>query len=323
MGCQTAQFKAHIKPGFHLVKTEVTLGLRSLIVKEEEKMADLRLLACFAHPDDEAFPVGGLLASNVAAGRRVRLVTTTLGEEGEIRQEGSATKETLGQIRRIELSCAVKALGLESHELLEYRDSGMAGWDANDHPRAYINANDDIVIERLVQEIREFRPQVILTFEPGGLYGHPDHIAISKHTTTAFDLAADPTAFSNQLANGLKPHAPQRLFYSARPKGFRLEWANKLRAAGEDFPLPTTEQLTHGNPPEEIHLTLDLSAHLETKMACILCHRTQVAPSWPYHRVPREVAEWVMGREYYIRARPDVPPGEKVSDDIFHNIAPD
>ena len=216
-------------------------------------MADLRLLACFAHPDDEAFPVGGLLASNVAEGRRVRLVTTTLGEEGEIRQEGSATKETLGEIRRIELACAVRALGLESHELLEYRDSGMAGWDANDHPQAYINAPDDVVVERLVKEIRGFRPQVVLTFEPGGLYGHPDHIAISKQTTQAFDLASEPTAFPEQLANGLKPHAPQRLFYSARPKGFRLEWANKLRAAGEDFPLPSPEQLTHGNPPEEIH----------------------------------------------------------------------
>ena len=286
-------------------------------------MADLRLLACFAHPDDEAFPVGGLLASNVAEGRRVRLVTTTLGEEGEIRQEGSATKETLGEIRRIELSCAVRALGLESHELLEYRDSGMAGWKANNHPRAYINANDDVVVERLVREIREFRPQVVLTFEPGGLYGHPDHIAISKHATQAFDLASDRGAFPEQLTNGLKPHAPQRLFYSARPKGFRLEWANKLRAAGEDFPLPSPEQLDHGNPPEEIHLTLDLSAHLETKMACILCHRTQVAASWPYHRVPREVAEWVMGREYYIRSRPDVSAGETVPEDIFDNISPD
>ena len=63
-------------------------------------MSGLRLLACFAHPDDEAFPVGGLLARNVAEGRRVRLVTTTLGEEGEIRQEGSATRENLGEIRR-------------------------------------------------------------------------------------------------------------------------------------------------------------------------------------------------------------------------------
>ena len=257
----------------------------------------------------------------------MRLVTTTLGEEGEIRQEGAATRETLGEIRRIELSCAVRALRLDSHVLLDYRDSGMDGWASNDHPRAYINAPEDEVVEQLVREIREFRPQVVLTFEPGGLYGHPDHIAVSKHTTRAFRLASDPAAFPQQLAGGLQTrletHAPQRLFYSARPKGFRLEWANRLRAAGVDFPLPSPEQLDQGNPPEDIHLTLDLSAQLETKMACIMCHRTQVAPDWPYHRVPRDVAAWILGREYYIRAQPDVAPGETVPEDFFEGISPD
>ena len=286
-------------------------------------MPGLRLLACFAHPDDEAFPVGGVLASNVADGRRVRLITTTLGEEGDIRQEGSATKETLGNVRRIELSCAVQALRLESNELYGYRDSGMVGWEANNHPQAFINAPEDEVVERLVREIRMFRPQVILTFEPGGLYGHPDHISISKHTTTAFDLASNPSAFPNQLAEGLETHTPQRLFYSARPKGFRLEWATKLRTAGIDFPMPGPEQLAHGNPPEDIHLELDVSDHLETKMACIICHRTQVAPDWPYHRVPREIAAWVLGREFYIRARPDVAASEIVPDDFFDGISPD
>ena len=286
-------------------------------------MPGLRLLACFAHPDDEAFPVGGVLASNVADGRRVRLITTTLGEEGDIRQEGSATKETLGNVRRIELSCAVQALRLESNELYGYRDSGMVGWEANNHPQAFINAPEDEVVERLVREIRMFRPQVILTFEPGGLYGHPDHISISNHTTTAFDLASNPSAFPNQLAEGLETHTPQRLFYSARPKGFRLEWATKLRTAGIDFPMPGPEQLAHGTPPEDIHLELDVSDHLETKMACIICHRTQVAPDWPYHRVPREIAAWVLGREFYIRARPDVPDSEIVPDDFFDGISPD
>ena len=286
-------------------------------------MPGLRLLACFAHPDDEAFPVGGVLARNVAEGRRVRLVTTTLGEEGDIRQEGAATKETLGEVRRIELSCAVRALRLESHALLEYRDSGMAGWEANDHPRAYIKAPEDDVVERFVREIREFRPQVVLTFEPGGLYGHPDHIAVSKHATKAFDLASNSTAFPDQLKNGLETYTPQRLFYSARPKGFRLEWATKLREVGIDFPMPSPEQLDHGNPPEEIHLELDVSDHLETKMACIICHRTQVAPDWPYHRVPREVAAWVLGREFYIRARPDVASTETVPPDFFEGISPD
>ncbi|CAI8046795.1 1D-myo-inositol 2-acetamido-2-deoxy-alpha-D-glucopyranoside deacetylase [Geodia barretti] len=188
-------------------------------MKSESKVAmpEHRLLACFAHPDDEAFPVGGALAAHTRRGVDVRLITTTLGEEGEIRQEGSATRETLGNIREVELSCAVRALRLNSNDVWGYRDSGMQGWEANDHPRAFIKASTDEVVERLVLEMRTFRPQVVLSFGPDGLYGHPDHIAISNHATTAFHLAADPAAFPQQLSGGLEPYQPLRLFYSVRP----------------------------------------------------------------------------------------------------------
>ena len=167
-------------------------------------MLEHRLLACFAHPDDEAFPVGGVLAAHAKRGVDVRLITTTLGEEGEIRQEGSATRETLGRIRRVELSCAVRALGLASNDVWGYRDSGMAGWASNEDPRAFIRAPSDEVVERLVLEMRRFRPQVVLSFGPDGLYGHPDHIAICNHATEAFHLAADPAAFPDQLADGAR-----------------------------------------------------------------------------------------------------------------------
>ena len=288
-----------------------------------EQRSGLRLLACFAHPDDEAFPVGGILAEQAGRGVDIRLITTTLGEEGEIRQEGSASRESLGRIRRVELSCAVRALGLTSNEVLDYRDSGMDGWESNHHPRAFINAPADEVVERLTWELRRFRPQVVLTFDPQGLYGHPEHIAICHHTTRAFHLAADRDAFPHQLAQGLGPHQAHRLFYSARPKGFRREWAVALRSEGIDFPLPSLEQEEQGVPREEIHLELDVSDQLETKMACILCHRTQVAPDWPYHRVPRPVAAQVLGREYYIRGFPAVGKGEIVPRDFFEGIAPD
>ncbi len=283
-------------------------------------MSEHRLLACFAHPDDEAFPVGGALAAHASRGVRVRLVTATLGEEGEIRQEGAATRETLGEVRRVELACAVSALGLAEHTVWDYRDSGMAGTPPNKHPRALVNADAAQVVERLVLEIRRFRPQVVLTFEQGGLYGHPDHIAISQHTTQAFQQAADPSAFPNQLVDAVEPHAAARLFYSARNKGFRQMWALKLRTAGIDVPLPSPDGAQEGNPPEEIHLDLDVEPHLENKMACILCHRTQVAADWPYHRVPREVAAAILGREQYIRAFPLVTPGETVPGDFFQGL---
>ena len=286
-------------------------------------MSGFRLLACLAHPDDEAFPMGGALAMHAARGVEVRLVTTTLGEEGEIRQPGAATPETLGKIRSVELACSVRALGLAGHETWQYRDSGMAGSSSNADPSAFVNAAPQEVVERLVAEIRRFRPQVVLTFEPGGLYGHPDHIAICRHTTEAFQRSPDPESFPHQLVHGIRPHAPARLFYSARPAGFRMEWAVSLRAAGVDFPLPAPDRAQEGTPVDEIHLELKLGEYLETKMASILCHRTQVAADWPYHRVPREVTAGILGREYYIRAFPRVEPGEEVGADFFHGLEPE
>ena len=284
-------------------------------------MSGHRLLALFAHPDDEAFPVGGALAAHAARGVEIHLVTATSGEEGEIRQDGAATRETLGSIRRIELSCAVQALGLAGHRVLGYRDSGMAGSEANSYPNAYINVPDEEMVEQLVAEIRSFRPQVVLTFEPGGLYGHPDHIAISRQATEAVRRSPDANTFPGQLANGLQPHAPERLFYSARPQGFRIEWAQALRNAGIDFPMPSPERAQEGTPAKEIHLEMDIDFHLERKMACILCHRTQVAADWPYHRVSREVARTVLGREYYIQALPSLTPGETITEDFFDGLS--
>ena len=171
-------------------------------------MPGQRLLALFAHPDDEAFPVGGALAAHAARGVKIHLLTATSGEEGEIRQEGAATRETLGSIRRVELSCAVQALGLAGHRVLGYRDSGMAGTEPNNYHNAYINVPDEEMVEQLVEEIRSFRPQVVLTFEPGGLYGHPDHIAISRQATEAVRRSGDANVFPNQLTNGVEPYAP-------------------------------------------------------------------------------------------------------------------
>ena len=285
-------------------------------------MPEHRLLACFAHPDDEAFPVGGALAAHSRRGVDVRLITTTLGEEGEIRQEGSATRETLGRIREVELSCAVQALRLNSNDVWGYRDSGMQGWESNSHPKAFINADTDAVVERLVLEMRRFRPQVVLSFGPDGLYGHPDHIAISNHATTAFHLAGDPDAFPEHLSGGLEPHQSERLFYSVRPQGFRRQWAEALRGEGIDWPWPSPEQELQGVPEDEVHLELDVSGagDMEAKIACILCHRTQVAHDWPYHRVPRQVTARILGREFYVRAHPAVADGETVTGDFFAGL---
>ncbi len=282
----------------------------------------LRLLACFAHPDDEAFLVGGVLAALAARGVGIRLVCATAGEEGEIRQPGSATVETLPEVRRDELRCSCRNLGIQELVFLGYRDSGMQGTQANAHPAAFVNAPPDQVVERLVEEMRRFRPQVVLTFEPGGGYGHPDHIAISRHTSAACKLAGDPKACPQQLQGGLPLFSPTRLFYCARPRGFRQDAALRLRQAGLDYPLPSPAQQAYGVPPEDIHFELDVSDYVERKKASFRCHVTQLSPDSPYWKAPPDVVADILGREYYMRAHPPVEPGALVPSDFFAGIAP-
>ena len=283
-------------------------------------MGQLRMLVCFAHPDDEAFPVGGTLATYAARGVDIRLVCTTLGEEGEIRQPGSATRESIAQVRHRELKCSCQALGIQGPIVLGYRDSGMAGTEANAHPRAFVNADGTEVVEQLVREMRRFRPHVVLTFGPDGLYGHPDHIAICKHTTVAFNQSGDPGFFQEHLEAGLLPHTPLRLFYSVRPRGFRMEMALKLRQAGVDAPLPDTERQHDGVSLEQIHVEMDVSAQVERKVSCLLCHHTQMSLERPYWELPGDVVAGIIGREHFIRGYPPVEPGQHVPPDFFDGI---
>ena len=241
----------------------------------------LRLLACFAHPDDEAFPVGGTLATYAAKGVQVRLICATLGEEGEIRQPGSATRETLAQVRLHELRGSCTSLGIEQPLVLGYRDSGMDGDRANHHPAAFTQADAEEVVSYIEEQMLTYRPQVVLTFGPDGLYGHPDHIAIHRHTTAAFHRARSSPLLGEQTSDENDPGCLSRLFYSVRPKGFRTMMTMKLREAGIDAPMPPPERLDDGVDPELIHLEVDTSEMIEKKIASQLSHRTQQSPSVP------------------------------------------
>src|SRR5262249_61139242 len=209
------------------------------VAERRDDMAQLRMLACFAHPDDEAFTASGVLAASTARGIQVRLVCATCGEEGDIRQPSVATRETLGQVRYQELQQSCAVLGVQAPIMLGYRDSGWGDAPAQYHPHAFVQAPPLQVIARLVEEIRRFKPHLVLTFEPEGISGHKDHQAICRHTTAAVQVAGDPAAFPGQVQAGLWPYTPLRLFYVALIQGNRIHGAVRLRRAGPHVPTGT------------------------------------------------------------------------------------
>jgi LmbE family N-acetylglucosaminyl deacetylase len=281
------------------------------------------MLACFAHPDDEAFTASGVLATSTAHGVDVRLVCATRGEEGDIRTPGGATRENLADVRYQELCQSCRVLGVQEPVMLGYRDSGWGDDPAQYHPRAFVNAAAGAVVGQLVAAIRRCRPHAVLTFEPGGLSGHKDHIAISKHATFAYQVAGDPEAFPEQAKEGLQPYSPQRLFYVARPQGYRLERALMLREAGFDVPLPPPELCSAGVPEDQLHLRLDVSAYLETKLASMRCHRTQLPPDAPDMRLSQNLALAIHGTEYLIQAHPPISTGTTRVFDFLAGLQPD
>src|SRR5437868_4602609 len=176
-------------------------------------MSTKRLLGVFAHPDDEGTMSGALLQYSTL-GVETGLVCATRGEVGEIANPALATPENLAEVREEEMRAAAEALGVPNLWFLDYRDSGMAGTPENEDPRAFVRASAAEVVGKLVAIIRQFRPQVLVTFDESGAYGHPDHIAIYRHTTSAFHAAADAVQYP-ELG---PPHSVSKLYYSSFPR---------------------------------------------------------------------------------------------------------
>lgn len=187
-----------------------------------------KILVCLAHPDDEIPGPGGTIAQYAQNGATIELVCATCGEAGEIADPALATPETLAQVREAELRCAAETLGIDQVTFLGYRDSGMEGTEDNQRPDAFINAPADEVVAQLVAVMRRVQPQVVITFEPFGGYGHPDHIAIHHHTHAAFEKAGD-AAYRVDLG---RPFQPQRLFYPLVCFAFFQTMKEKMEAYG-------------------------------------------------------------------------------------------
>ena len=279
------------------------------------------LLAVFAHPDDESFGIGGTLARYAAGGVRVVLACATMGEAGEMKDPGLGSVEQLAEIRERELRCACDVLGISELHLLGYRDSGMAGSPDNDDPRALVQADPAEVVGKIVRVIRQVRPQVVVTFEEGGGYGHPDHMAIHRHTVAAFQAAGDPSQYPEHLVMGLEPHLPQKLYFTALPRRFFRGLAQRLKAVGFDLSrFGAFDWESMGVPDELCAAEIDVSAYVGIKQQAFQCHRSQLSPDSPFSLIPPEIQQDFMSTECFSLAGSRLEPGQGPETDLFAGI---
>jgi LmbE family N-acetylglucosaminyl deacetylase len=275
-----------------------------------------KILAIFAHPDDEAFGTGGCLSKYAALGHPVYLVCATRGEVGEISDPSLATPETLGQVREAELRCSAETMGAKEVIFLDYRDSGMAGTAENQDRRAFINAPPEEVVHKLVGIIRRIQPEVVLTFEPNGGYGHPDHIAIHRRTVTAFHAAADPL----QYPSSGPAWQAERLFYTAIPISFFKRMKQEMTELGLDTSMFNNfDESGFGWPDDQVHVIVDVSDRVDDKWEALECHQTQFGPQNLFRQLPKEQVKDLMSQETFALAWPEPGPGLHL-DSLFSEL---
>lgn len=171
------------------------------------------LLVVLAHPDDESFGMGGTLALYASQGVEVRLVCATRGEAGEVDKQKLKGFSSIAELRTHELACAARILGLASVDYLGYRDSGMQGSAANQHPSSLFQAPLEQVFEKIRDLMSKYQPQVVVTFDPSGGYLHPDHVKINRATEKAF------FSFFQDGLNDKNHYQPAKLFFHTMPIG--------------------------------------------------------------------------------------------------------
>lgn len=280
----------------------------------------LTLMAVRAHPDDECFTVGGTLARCGAAGQETVLVVCTGGENGEIVDEELNTpeiKERLGEVRRQELAESARILGITHTEMLGYRDSGMAGTPENEDPRSFNKADIDDATQRLVVLIRRYKPNVLITDNEEGSYGHPDHIMCNKVSVAADSAAADPT-YHPELGPA---HQVDTLYFTAFSRSQIVGAWRKMKELGLEMPWRRDDEdgdaePTWGLPDEEIGAIIDIRDHLDQKRRSLLAHRTQIKPDMWMLTLPEDVFRDFLGFETFQRVR-TTSSVEGHQDDIF------
>lgn len=279
------------------------------------------LLCVHAHPDDEAIATGGVLARAAEEGLRTAVVTCTGGELGEVAGEGMDPEEIrprLAEVRRDELARALDLLGAGSPRLLGYRDSGMLGTEDNADPACFWQAPFDEAVGRLVAEIRAFRPAVLVTYDPFGTYGHPDHVQTHRVGLVAAEASGE---------RGLYPDAGEpwhvtKVYLSVLPRSVVAMANTELPRRGLPSPFgeeTDVERLAFGTPDEHVTTTVNVQPWLERKWSAIHAHASQLGPESFFLTVPEDLGQGLLGHEWFVRQRSTVP-ALAVEDDLFAGL---
>jgi LmbE family N-acetylglucosaminyl deacetylase len=276
-------------------------------------MADrpLTLMAVHAHPDDEATSTGGVLARAAAEGIRTVLVTCTDGRCGDgpggVKPgDPGHDPDAVVAMRRGELEASCKVLAVSDLELLNYGDSGMMGWSTNDAPGAFWTTPADEAAARLAELIRTYEPDVIVTYDPNGFYGHPDHI--QAHRVTMAAVAATGT--------------PAKVYWTTAQRSRMKEFGDIMREFGADWDEPEqstdSPQPEFGLPDEEITTFVDTKNFGGQKFDALAAHASQSENIF-FLRLGKERFTELMGIEAFVRVR-DSTGAALPEDDLFAGL---
>ena len=301
---------------------------------------DLRLLLVHAHPDDESIGQGATMARYVAEGRGVTLVTCTAGEMGEVLVPDLAhlaadQEDQLGEHRKGEIADAMAALGVTDHRWLggfaTYRDSGMQ-WHADGyaiaadtvHDNAFWHADLTEAANHLVRVIREVQPQVLVTYDHFGGYGHPDHIQAHRVAMYAAQLAAVPS-YDRELGDVWDI---AKIYWGAMSESRMRAGLRAIREAGDttsfegmdpDGPLPPFV-----TADENLSAAVDGSAYVEQKMAALASYPTQITLDGPFFALSNGKGNQMWGVEYFriVKGEPGELGADGLESDLFAGIEP-
>jgi N-acetyl-1-D-myo-inositol-2-amino-2-deoxy-alpha-D-glucopyranoside deacetylase len=276
-------------------------------------MSQKSLLFVHAHPDDETISTGATMAKYVSEGARVTLVTCTSGEEGEVlvpelSHLASNQTDKLGEHRQAELKNAMGQLNVTDHRFLgfagKYRDSGMAGTPANSHPQSFMNADLLSAASDLVQVIREVKPQVLVTYDEFGGYGHPDHIQAHRIAHYAKDLA-QVASFKPELGDAFKI---EKIYWTAIPKSHVEKGFAQVAQSSDSkfFGVESVDELPFLQPDNVVSTLIDGTNFIEQKMNALKEHKTQVDIAGDFFQLAQAAGPTAFGFEFYRRVEPEL-----------------